>query len=118
MDIDIYSPCKEGYEIKHSFDGWMVAYLCYAEKYDTITYIERHLETDEIFVLLKGSATLLIGEDLKHTEMEINKIYNVQKGVWHNIKVSRDALVLIVENKNTCVDNSEYMPIDKVNSTT
>ncbi|MDD6735968.1 MAG: hypothetical protein PUE13_06645 [Clostridiales bacterium] len=109
MEIDIYSPEKDGYEVKHCFDGWRVAYLRYAEKFDDITYLERHLETDEVFVLLQGSASLLLGENAECTEMETGKIYNVRKGIWHNIKVSKDALVLIVENKDTCKDNSEYV---------
>ena len=111
MEIDIYTPTTDGYEIAHSFESWRVAYLSYSKKMDNITYIERHMETDEIFVLLKGSATLLIGEKMEQTEMESGKIYNVPKGVWHNITVSKDALVLIVENQNTCKDNSEYMSV-------
>lgn len=114
MGVDVYSPAKDGYEPKHGFENWLVAYLTYAEEYDNITFVERHMETDEVFVLLKGSGTLFIGEDLKQTKMEVNKIYNVQKATWHNIKVSKDALVLIVENRNTSTENSEYMPIDKI----
>ena len=109
MEINVYTPSKEGYEIKHSFEGWRVAYLCYAEKFDKITYIERHLNTDEIFVLIKGSAVLLSGENTEQTKMEQGKIYNIPKGIWHNIKVSRDTLVLIVENKDT---ETERKPIN------
>lgn len=43
--------------------------------------------------------------------METGKIYNVKKGVWHQIFVSRDAKVLIVENHNTAAENSEYMQV-------
>lgn len=111
MEIDIYSPGKDGYEVKHRFDGWRVAFLRYAERFDTITYLERHLETDEIFVLLKGSAVILFNENAEHMEMETGKMYNVKKGIWHNIKVSKDALVMVVENENTCKENSEYMDI-------
>ena len=112
MSINIYSPDKEGYEVKHTFGAWRVAYLRYAERFDRITYLERHLETDEIFVLLQGKAVLLHGENIEKTQVELNKIYNIQKGVWHTIKVSKDALILIVENEDTKKSNSEYMPIN------
>ena len=112
MEIDIYTPGKEGYEVKHSFDGWRVAYLRYAERFDNVTYLERHLETDEIFVLIKGSAVLISGKNAELIQMETGNIYNVRKGTWHNIKVSKDALVLVVENADTCKENSEYIPIN------
>ena len=112
MSIDIYSPDKDGYEVKHIFGAWRVAYLRYAERFDTITYLERHLETDEIFVLLQGKAVLLHGVNIEKTQMEFNKIYNIPKGEWHNIKVSEDALSLIFENADTSKVNSEYMPIN------
>jgi len=114
MSIDIYSPDKDGYEVKHIFGAWRVAYLRYAERFDRITYLERHLETDEIFVLLQGEAVLLHGENIEKTQMELNKIYNIQKGVWHNIIVSKDALILIVENEDTKKSNSEYMTINTI----
>ena len=69
MDIDVYSPDNEGYEVKHCFENWSVAYLRYAERFDRITYMERHLNTDEIFVLLKGRAALIVNENAKYTKL-------------------------------------------------
>lgn len=113
MELEIFTPSKEGYEAVHSFESWTVAYLTYAERFDNITQLERHNKTDEIFVLLEGSAVLLIGEDAKQVKMEKNKMYNVKKGVWHNVMVSKDALLMIVENSNTSVNNSEYIPFNQ-----
>ena len=42
--------------------------------------------------------------------MEIGKVYNIRKAVWHNILVSEDAKVLVVENTDTVAENSEYFP--------
>ena len=56
MEIDIYSPEKEGYEVKHCFDGWRVAYLRYAEKFDDITYLERHLERMKFLFCCKDNS--------------------------------------------------------------
>ena len=75
------------------------------EKFDKL---ERHLLTDEVFVLLSGSAELVIGLDMKHIPLETGKIYNVKKGAWHNILIEKDAKVLIVENHNTGLENTEY----------
>ena len=34
-------------------------------------------------------------------------VYNVPKGVWHHIKVSKNITVLVVENRNTSKENTE-----------
>ena len=93
------------------FGAWRVAYLNYSERFesDKIDTLERHMETDEVFVLLEGKATLLIGEDAKEVPMEKFKCYNVKKAVWHTIATSPDAHVLIVENQDTCDENSEFL---------
>ena len=55
-----------GGEYKRLVDGpkWTVAALGHSERFDPRTPIrlERHLLTDETFVLLSGTATLLLGE--------------------------------------------------------
>ena len=96
------------------FESWRVAYIRYAERFNraNIHQLERHLLTDEIFVLLEGEATLIMGEEKKEIPMEKGLIYNVRQAAWHGIYVSEDALVLIVENANTGRDNSEYMEIE------
>ena len=76
---------------------------------DTIPRIERHIETDEVFVLLEGEATLIIGKELTKIPMCRHKVYNVPKAVWHHITVNEGARVLIVENQDTCRENTEYI---------
>lgn len=114
MNIDIMVPqYEEGYKVQHRFGAWRVAYLTYADHFDNITYLERHMETDEIFILVEGTATLLIGEKAEPCEMIKNNIYNIPKGEWHNIRVSKNAVVIIIENEDTSKDNSEYMDFDR-----
>lgn len=110
-EIEILDYNGEGYAPVMHFEAWRVALLCYAERFDPNCPIklERHLLTDEVFVLLEGEATLYIGEDMVEYSMEKNKIYNVKQGVWHRITTSRDAKVLIVENDDTSKENSEYL---------
>ena len=86
-------------------DRWKVAYLGYCERFGSLTGMERHLETDEVFVLLRGEATLYVEEAV--FPMEQGVVYNVKKGEWHHIVVSRDAAVLVIENSDTTPDNTE-----------
>jgi len=108
--VDVYDYTKENYMTVMRFDKWRVAYLNYGDGTVEKNFhrIERHMQTDEVFVLLEGEATLIVGEDLSRIEMEPHKVYNVRKGVWHHIFTKEGARVLIVENEDTCPDNSEY----------
>lgn len=110
-DIEIFECNSNGYCSAFHYGTWRIAFLTFAERFSNITYLEKHNNTDEIFVLLKGSAVLYIGKEMRRFAMEQNKIYNVKCGVWHNIKVSCDAQILIVENDDTSKDNSEYMNV-------
>ncbi|MDO8752546.1 MAG: hypothetical protein Q7J80_01525, partial [Anaerolineales bacterium] len=44
-------------------------------------------------------------------DMELYKLYNVKKGVWHSHTFSEDARVLIVENRDAVVENSPFAPL-------
>lgn len=48
---------------------------------------------------------------IEKVPMEKHKGYNVKKGVWHTHTLSEDAEVLIVENQNTCDENSPVYPL-------
>ena len=101
------------------FQEWRVATLCYtADLYPPdIATLERHLETDEVFVLLKGSATLILGSatgeagSIEMIPLAPLKGYNVRRNVWHGVILSRDAVILLVENEDTGSANSEYYPL-------
>ncbi len=112
-EIQIFEYNGEDYRPVMNFEQWRVAFLNYSEKQaeSNVFQIERHLKTDEVFVLLQGTATLIIGEDLARVHMEYNKVYNVPKGVWHCVFMSKDAKILIIENDDTSVENGEYKTI-------
>jgi len=101
------------------FGGWRVAILRSREdtRADGIAMMERHTETDEVFVLTRGKGVLLIGGNGAQVEavlpesLEAGKIYNVRCNVWHAILLSREASVLIVENGDTGIANSEYLQL-------
>ena len=97
------------------YGTWRVAIANYGPFFDRQTYprIERHLLTDEVFVLLAGKASLVIGTERDEVEMEMGKIYNVKVGTWHNVLLDADSKVLIVENHNTGPENTEYCAVER-----
>lgn len=105
-----------GYKPLIDFDCWRVAFLRFIDELlpENITRAEKHLETDEVFVLLSGKAVLIIGtggdEIIEMTPyvMEPCQLYNVKQNTWHNVVLSQDATILLVENNNTRSENSAY----------
>ena len=109
MELEVFEYNGDGYNPTMNFESWRVAFANFGEHFDRkrYNYLERHLLTDEVFVLISGEASLVIGKDFRETVMEKGKIYNVKKGVFHALLMSEDAKVLIVENHNTSSCNSE-----------
>lgn len=105
-----------GYRPIIDFSDWRVAILNYIEEIqpDQIVRLEKHNETDEVFVLLSGQGILFIGKGSSGVDaiypqiLESGKVYNVKMGVWHAVVLSHDGSVLIVENRNTSTVNSAY----------
>ena len=108
--LDVLDWNGPGYKKVHSFGEWRIAYLNSGPLFDekNFSWIERHLKT-EAFVLLEGEAVLVVGEGKHRITMERNKVYNVRKGVWHQILMRPMSKSLIVENLDTSKDNSEYI---------
>jgi ureidoglycolate hydrolase len=120
--LEIMDFTGEGYKPLVDYGTWRVAFLRYIDELHParIKEMERHTLTDEVFVLLSGKAVLLLGGrgikvPLIHPQiLDFGKIYNVKQNVWHSILLSLDATVLIVENRNTGRDNSEYCQLSEV----
>ena len=117
--LEVLENREQSFKPVTAFNGWRVAVLNYFDMVapKSLKKVERHMETDEVFVLLSGSACLITGTDgdapyqLTVTAMQPHKVYNVRQGVWHHIILSPVATVLIVENEDTTEKNSEYQPI-------
>ena len=118
--IEITKNSDLGYKPLVYFEGWRVAILNDdPEKFrkEKITFLERHNTTDEVFVLLDGECTLLIGgagaepSNITYVSMERNQLYNIKKTVWHNLIGSCGFSVLIVENADTSKQNSDFFPV-------
>ncbi len=121
--LSVKSSEAEGMNRVIESGDWMIGIKNYKPANDLkhFDYVEKHLLTDEAFVLLKGKCTLLvdISPENDHTiiepvGMEEGKVYSVHKGVWHNMIMSRDAKLILVENLNTSSDNSEMYTLSKM----
>jgi ureidoglycolate hydrolase len=108
-----------GYQPLIDHGTWRVAVLRWEQSMlpEKLEFMERHTQTDEVFVLLKGQATLILGDSELRAEstyqqaMEPEKLYNVKRNAWHTIVLSLDASILIVENQDTGEINTEYCRI-------
>ena len=48
----------ENFKSVMQFEGWKIGILRYGERFSEYKTSERHLKTDEAFILLEGEATL------------------------------------------------------------
>ncbi|WP_349944436.1 hypothetical protein ABFV83_13070 [Lacrimispora sp. BS-2] len=112
--IDIIKISQEGYTPLVDYQTWRVAVLKYCNdvRAENLDSMQRHLETDEVFVLLEGSCVLISGGngeqpgEVECVRMVKNQLYNVKKGVWHTHALDEEGSVLIIENQDTCHKNS------------
>ena len=110
MELEILDYDGEGYRRLVDGPKWTLAVINYAPRFDpaNFTRLERHLLTDETFVLLSGDATLVVGEAAERVPLEPLKFYNVKAGEWHHVFVSPGSRVLVAENSDTGAANTEY----------
>ncbi|MHC4917941.1 MAG: hypothetical protein ACYTGB_20910 [Planctomycetota bacterium] len=104
--------------------GWMAAFMNGdSDGWKLPAKIERHSETDEVFLLLEGQATLgLAGDgeepgDLAAVSMKPLVLYNVLNRYWHTCAFGPGSRVLIVERAGTGKGNTAKLPLgegDKV----
>lgn len=106
----------QGYRPLVSYGKWRVAALRYLDEIapDRINSMERHTATDEVFLLVTGIGMLALGgnqtmvDEIQTIVMKIGEVYNIKKDSWHNIILSEDAHVIVVENDDTGDDNTEH----------
>ena len=92
-------------------ENWRIGFLGYGERFSKFAELERHNKTDEAFMLLSGTAILY--ENETPAVMEKGVVYNIPRGTWHHIVVSEDAVVIVVENSDTSMDNSERISLEE-----
>jgi hypothetical protein len=120
--IEISEYTEEGYKPLVDYKTWRVAVLNYIDELlpEQIKSMQKHNETDEIFVLLSGKCILFSGgaseniEEVDAIDMEPLKIYNVKRSVWHTHTLSKGTSVLIIENSDTGDENSPILKMNNV----
>jgi mannose-6-phosphate isomerase-like protein (cupin superfamily) len=110
--LEILDWTEVGYKPLVFGSGWQVALMNWEPLYDleNVGQIERHNHTDEVFVLLSGRAVMFVVSraGVQVEDMRPGVIYNVRKGVWHNNLSTRDASWVIVENRDTHLNDNEF----------
>jgi hypothetical protein len=110
--LEIHEWSDVGYQPLVFSHDWQVALLNWEPIFDLekIGEVERHNQTDEVFVLTRSRAILFTVDEqgMQIEEMKPGVIYNVCKGVWHNLTSTRDASWIIVENRDTHLHDCEF----------
>jgi hypothetical protein len=110
--LEIHTWDGTGFQPLVASHDWLVSILNWEPIFglDKFGEVERHNNTDEVFVLTRGKALLFTSDDreLRIEEMILGAVYNVLRGTWHNLLATRDACWIIVENQGTDNSNSEF----------
>lgn len=110
--VDAFGWDGEGYQPFVSHRDWLVALMNWEPRFDptNVGRVERHNQTDEVFVLTRGQGVLFIDDDetIQVFDMEPGKIYNVTAGTWHSVIGIHESSWLIVESNDTSKENTDY----------
>lgn len=116
--LSINSCEKSGFDKFYSGDKFKCAFVTSSPQYafGSVSQMKRHNMTDEIFVLLRGRAVMLTYENGEFTEtvLEAEKAYNVEKGTWHYLGLSDDALAFATENSDTDSSNTDVLDVEYI----
>ncbi|MCX7027453.1 MAG: cupin [Spirochaetes bacterium] len=127
MEIQCWEYGAEGLKRVYENSKWMVGVKHWkpANDISNIDCLERHNETDELFVLLAGSCVLLSatekssgGLDIQATRMVPQKVYNIPRTLWHNTVTSKDTKLILVEDSATGSSNSDVVQLDEAQRAT
>ena len=95
--------------------GWRISFSDYNPSSNDVSSIhkmEKHLETDEVFFLIRGTAYLVTGGKgecigrLDVQKLEKETVYIIEKGEWHVAVFQQGAAALIVENEAESLSRS------------
>ncbi len=113
--LEVFNWQGVGYQPFVFEEHWQVAILNWEPIFDleNAKEVEAHRGTDEVFVLTRGSALLFVGKEngLRCEEMQPGAIYNVTRGTFHNLLATRDASWIIVETRDTDLNDTTTRPL-------
>jgi ureidoglycolate hydrolase len=119
MEIEVKEFSGEGMNRVYENKKWMVGIKNWKPANDItgLDCLERHNETDELFILLAGRCTLVYanekggGLDIAALEMEPLKVYNIPASLWHNTVTQRDTKMALIEDSSTGAKNSDMLAL-------
>ncbi len=120
MKIENYAFDGEGMQRVFENEKWTVGIKNWKPANDVtgIDCLERHNKTDELFVLVSGSCTLIYanetdkGYEFEAVKMEPNKVYNIPATLWHNTITRKDTKMILIEDSNTSMENSNILSLN------
>jgi mannose-6-phosphate isomerase-like protein (cupin superfamily) len=114
--LQVHRHTGEGYLPLVFSAGWQTAVLNWEPPIDraNLGEIERHVQTDEVFVLWRGRAALFVWaeNEIELVDMQPGAVYNVTAGTWHSLVATRDVSLVIVENRDTHISDTEIRRLD------
>lgn len=120
MNILEYEFNGEGMSRVFENEKWTVGIKNWKPANDVtgIDCLERHNQTDELFVLIAGECTLVYANETENgivfdaVKMEKNKVYNIPATLWHNTITQKDTKMILIEDSNTSMENSDILNLD------
>lgn len=120
MKILDYEFSGEGMKRVFENEKWTVGIKNWKPANDVtgVDCLERHNLTDELFVLLEGSCTLIYANETEKglefgaVKMEKDKVYNIPATLWHNTITRKDTKMILIEDSNTSMENSDILKLD------
>lgn len=119
MKIESYAFDGEGMQRIYENAKWTVGVKNWKPANDitNLNCLERHNLTDELFVLLEGSCTLIFANEgasglaLEAVKMEKGKVYNIPQSLWHNTVTEKSTKMILIEDSNTSGANSDIIDL-------
>ncbi len=126
MKILNYEFTGEGMQRVFENEKWTVGIKNWKPANDVtgIDCLERHNKTDELFVLIEGSCTLIYANEtdgdlkIEAVKMERDKVYNIPATLWHNTITQKDTKMILIEDSNTSMENSDILKLTEEQITT
>ena len=120
-NLEIIHSTEKGFRPLLIKEQWQIGQITYDESFDinNIKTIDIHFKTDESFILLNGKAILITAslnneKFIFQTElMKTETVYNIPVNTWHNIALFPNTCVMIVENKNSHLEEYEIKKLSK-----
>ena len=119
--VTISSQIREGFCPVVRNPQFLCAIITHSSMYSEgkVAEMKRHNDTDEVFTLISGKATLLTRDNSKEkcqvTNMSLGTVYTVKSGTWHYLAVSKDAKVFVTENGSIDPNNTDKADVSHEN---